>query len=332
MKINQKKGSGLGLCSGGLDSILSGLVLREQGLCVEWITFETPFFSSEKARRAAAITGIPLTVQNITKPYLTMLKAPNCGYGKHMNPCLDCHALMFRMAGEVLKAKGFDFLFSGEVLGQRPMSQTRPSLRYVEKHSGFDGHIIRPLSAKRLEETVPEKEGLVDREALLGITGRSRKEQIQLAQHFNLIDYPAPAGGCLLTDKGYSNRLKDLFAHQNRYSENELHLLKYGRHFRINADEKIIVGRTKQENGQMERYVDPGADMLLNVLDWPGPLVVIPHGATKETVLLAASICAGYSKALADTPVQVKVMSSKGREDVTVLPTTPKAVSKYLIH
>ena len=332
MKINQKKSSGLGLCSGGLDSILSGLVLREQGLRVEWITFETPFFSSEKARKAAAVTGIPVTVQNITKPYLTMLKAPNCGYGKHMNPCLDCHALMFRMAGETMKARGFDFLFSGEVLGQRPMSQTRPSLRYVEKHSGFDGYIVRPLSAQRLEETIPEKEGLVDRESLLGITGRSRKEQIQLARDFGLTDYPAPAGGCLLTDKGYANRLKDLFAHQDQCSENELHLLKYGRHFRINADAKIIVGRTEQDNEQMERYIDPAVDMVLKVRNCPGPLVVIPNGAAKDTVLLAASVCAGYSKAPADTSVQIKVISSKGREDVTVLPTAPKTVSRYLIH
>ena len=332
MKINQKRSSGLGLCSGGLDSILSGLVLREQGLHVEWITFETPFFSSEKARKASAVTGIPVTVQNITKPYLTMLKAPNCGYGKHMNPCLDCHALMFRMAGEMMKARGFNFLFSGEVLGQRPMSQTRPSLRYVEKHSGFDGYIVRPLSAQRLEETIPEKEGLVDREALLSITGRSRKEQIQLARDFGLTDYPAPAGGCLLTDKGYADRLKDLFAHQDRYSENELHLLKYGRHFRINADAKIIVGRTKQDNEQMERYIDPDADVVLKVRNCPGPLVVIPNGAAKDTVLLAASVCAGYSKAPADMPVQVKVISSKGREDVTVLPLAPKMVSNYLIH
>jgi tRNA-specific 2-thiouridylase len=331
MKINQKKGKGLGLCSGGLDSTLSGLVLREQGLRVEWVTFETPFFSSEKARKASASTGIPLTVQNITKPYLSMLKAPNCGYGKYMNPCLDCHALMFRMAGELLKAKGFDFLFSGEVLGQRPMSQTRPSLRYVEKNSGFDGYVVRPLSANRLEETIPEKEGLIDREALLGITGRSRKEQMQLAQHFGLTDYPAPAGGCLLTDKGYSNRLKDIFAHQDEYLENELHLLRYGRHFRIDADAKIIVGRTKQDNEQMERYLDPALDVLLKVKDYPGPLVVIPKGAARETILLAASVCAGYSKAPADTPVQVKVIASKGRENVTVLPIAPKDVGKYLI-
>jgi len=331
MKINQKKGKGLGLCSGGLDSILSGLVLREQGLHVEWVTFETPFFSSEKARKAAAVTGIPLTVQNITEPYLTMLKAPNCGYGKYMNPCLDCHALMFRTAGELMKEKGFDFLFSGEVLGQRPMSQTRPSLRYVEKNSGFDGYVVRPLSANRLEETIPEKEGLIDRGALLGITGRSRKKQMQLARHFGLTEYPAPAGGCLLTDKGYSSRLKDIFAHQDETSENELHLLRYGRHFRIDTDTKIIVGRTKQDNEQMERYLDPAVDMSLKVKDYPGPLVVIPNGAARDAVLLAASVCAGYSKAPADTPVQIKVVSSKGRETVTVLPIAPKNVGKYLI-
>ncbi|MBW2177226.1 MAG: tRNA 4-thiouridine(8) synthase ThiI, partial [Deltaproteobacteria bacterium] len=160
MNINQKESKGLGLCSGGLDSILAGIVLREQGIHVEWITFET------------------------TQTYLKMLKNPPCGYGKHMNPCLDCHALMFRLAGQVMAAEGFDFLFSGEVLGQRPMSQTRPSLRYVEKNSGHDGYLIRPLSALRLEESIPEKEGIVDREKLLGITGRGRKDQIRLAKHY----------------------------------------------------------------------------------------------------------------------------------------------------
>ena len=331
MNINQKKGSGLGLCSGGLDSILAGLVLRNQGLHVEWVAFETPFFSSEKARKAALITGIPLTVKNITQAYLEMLKAPNCGYGKNMNPCLDCHALMFRMAGEMMKAGGFDFLFSGEVLGQRPMSQTRPSLRYVEKHSGFDGYIVRPLSAKRLEESIPEKEGLVDREALHGIAGRSRKEQMRLARYFELTEYPAPAGGCLLTDKGYASRLRDVFAHQDRYPENELHLLKYGRHFRINADTKIIVGRTKEENERMERYFNPVADILLKMRNYPGPLVLIPNGGAGDMVLLAASVCAGYSKAPADTPADVGVVSPAGRETVTVLPTPPGRVSQYLI-
>ncbi len=328
---NQIKGRGLGLCSGGLDSMLAGLVLRQQGLIVEWITFETPFFSAENARNASQITGIPLMVQDITKPYLEMLKSPNCGYGKHMNPCLDCHALMFRMAGDVMKAKAFDFLFSGEVMGQRPMSQIRPSLRYVEKNSGYDGYVVRPLSAKRLEATIPEKEGLIDREALLNIAGRSRKEQIKLAKEFGITKYPAPAGGCLLTDKGYANRLRDLFAHQKDYAPNELHMLRYGRHLRINPDAKIIVGRTQNDNENLNKYYRKTQDTLLKVRNYPGPLVLVPNGSARETVLLAASVCAGYSKTPADMPAQVRITTPNGRETVTVLPLPPKTVSKYLI-
>jgi len=311
--------------------MLAGLVLKQQGLSVEWITFETPFFSAEKARNASRITGIPLMVQDITEPYLKMLKSPNCGYGKYMNPCLDCHALMFHMAGEVMQAKGFDFLFSGEVMGQRPMSQTRPSLRYVEKNSGFDGYIVRPLSAQRLEATIPEKEGLIDREALLNIAGRSRKEQIKLAKAFGITKYPAPAGGCLLTDKGYANRLRDLFAHQKDYADNELHMLRYGRHLRINSEAKIIVGRTQNDNEGLSKFYRSSQDTRIKVKNYPGPLVLIPNGAVKETVLLAASICAGYSKAPADMPVQVRVTSPKGRETVTVLPLPAKTVNQYII-
>jgi tRNA U34 2-thiouridine synthase MnmA/TrmU len=331
MNFNHKNVKGLGLCSGGLDSMLSGLILREQGIHVEWITFETPFFPSEKARRASEITGIPITIQPITDVYVEMLKAPNCGYGKHMNPCLDCHALMFRLAGERMKTKGFHFLFSGEVLGQRPMSQTGPSLRYVEKNSGFDGYILRPLSAKRLGETIPEKNGLVNRELLLGITGRGRKKQIRLAKHFGIRDYPAPSGGCLLTDKGYSNRLRDLFKYQSQYSENDFQLLKFGRHFRINDQAKIIVGRTKADNQAINRYIDPARDVIIKTRRYPGPLVVIPNGAPKEMILLAGTMCAGYSKAPQDMPVQVKVQNRAEKETVTVLGVPPKKFSKYLI-
>ena len=167
MNSNHKKIRGLGLCSGGLDSMLSGLVLRLQGVEVEWITFETPFFGSDKARKASRETGIPLTIVDIADRYLPMLINPPCGYGKHMNPCLDCHALMFNIAGRMMRDRGFDFLFSGEVLEQRPMSQTRPSLRYVEKHSGFNGYILRPLCAKKLPETIPEIKGMIKREHLM---------------------------------------------------------------------------------------------------------------------------------------------------------------------
>ena len=331
MTAKQKKARALGLCSGGLDSTLAGLVLRKQGIGVEWITFETPFFSSKKAIKASERTGIPLTVKNIFDAYLTMLRNPPCGYGKHMNPCLDCHALMFRIAGELMTEKSFDFLFSGEVLGQRPMSQTKPSLRYVEKHSGFDGYILRPLSAKNLPETIPEKEGWVDRELLYDFYGRSRKPQIQLAKEFNITEYPAPAGGCLLTDKGYAKRLRDLFEHQKTTTEAELHLLKYGRHFRINEETKFIVGRTQHDNEKIINYRNPAKDTLLKVRKIPGPVVLIPNGADEASVHLAASICIGYSKAKTETTQEVKVVTAKGKETIKVKGVSPGEVKKYMI-
>jgi len=331
MDSNQEKSKGLGLCSGGLDSILAGVVLREQGIRVEWITFETPFFKADKAWKASKMTGIPLQVERITETYLKMLKNPPCGYGKHMNPCLDCHALMFSLAGQVMEAKGFDFLFSGEVLGQRPMSQTRPSLRYVEKHSGYDGYLLRPLSALRLDESIPEKEGLVDREKLLGITGRGRKDQIRLAEQYGIVDYPAPAGGCLLTDKGYSDRLRDLFEHQADAPERHLEMLKYGRHFRLDAHTKIVVGRTKADNDMIQHCVDPAEDTIMKTIGYPGPLVVMPKGGDKGTVPLVASICAGYTKAPADQPIGVRVDSPTGSDTVEILPVKPGSVSRLLI-
>ena len=269
MKKKNKPVRALGLCSGGLDSMLAGLVLRDQDIDVAWITFETPFFNAAKARKASNMTGIPLTVKSIFNVYMKMLKNPPAGYGKHMNPCMDCHALMFKLAGELMRAKNFDFLFSGEVLGQRPMSQNKSSLGYVEKHSGFKGYIVRPLSARNLPLTIPEKEGLVERDRLLDISGRGRNRQIKLAQKFGISDYPAPAGGCLLTDKNFSNRLRDLFDHQDECTEEELHLLKHGRHFRLNPNAKLIVGRTEDDNENILKYHNPTADTVLDLKDFP---------------------------------------------------------------
>ena len=331
MNLSSKKARALGLCSGGLDSILSALILRTQGIAVEWITFETPFFSSIRARQAAASNGIPLTVNNITRIYLEMLKNPPCGYGQHMNPCMDCHALMFSLAGASMRKRGFDFLFSGEVLGQRPMSQTWASLRYVEKESGFDGYILRPLSAKKLPETIPEKEGLVKRELLLGISGRTRKEQITLAQTFGIRDYPTPAGGCLLTDKGYSRRLKDLFENQDTYNETDLHLLKYGRHLRLGSNIKIIVGRTQKDNDNIVKYYNQAIDTIIKVEKFPGPTLLIPQSGKKDDIVLAATICAGYSKAPNDKPVDVAAVSPHGREVITVIGIPPSDIKHFLI-
>ena len=331
MSFEQKKVRALGLCSGGLDSMLAGLILRNQDIDVQWITFETPFFSSQKARKASEITGIPLSVEDITEEYLPMLKNPPVGYGKWMNPCMDCHSLMFRIAGRHMKDRGFDFLFSGEVLGQRPMSQTKPSLRYVEKHSGFDGYILRPLSARRLPETVPEKNGWVNRDLLYDFSGRSRKPQIKLAKAFGITDYPAPAGGCLLTDKGYSNRLKDLFQYQENFTVPELHLLKYGRHFRLENKAKLIVGRTKWDNQHIIKYHNPKTDTLVKAMRIPGPFILIPHGADQPTVNLAASVCIGYSKTPNEVPVEILVKSPKGRETITSPGISPDEIREFII-
>lgn len=331
MILHPKKVRALGLCSGGLDSILSALVLRKQGIEVEWITFETPFFSSAGARQAAHVTGIPITVKNITDLYLKMLRSPPCGYGKHMNPCMDCHALMFRLAGRIMKDDQFDFLFSGEVLGQRPMSQTKSSLRYVEKQSGHDGYILRPLSAKKLPVTIPEKKGLVDRMLLLDISGRSRKQQIELAREFDVNNYPTPASGCLLTDKGYSTRLKDLFDHQDTYTENELHLLKYGRHLRLNHDTKIIIGRTKQDNENIKKYHSPASDAVVKVKNFPGPTVIAPCRSGKNITVLAASICAGYSKAPNNTQIDVLVATTHSSEIIKVTGIPPEKIRHLMI-
>ena len=331
MNLSLKKVKGLGLCSGGLDSMLSGMLLRKQGIAVQWITFETPFFSSEKAEQASKTTGIPLIVENITPIYLKMLTNPHCGYGKHMNPCMDCHALMFKLAGRIMKEKGFDFLFSGEVLGQRPMSQTMNSLRYVEKQSGFEGYILRPLSAKKLPETIPEQQGMINRDLLMDISGRSRKPQMKLAKEFGITNYPSPAGGCLLTDKGYASRLKDLFEHQEIYAERELHLLKYGRHLRIDKSTKIIVGRTQKDNENIQTYYAPNLDTIIKVKTFPGPIVLMPHSSGNEMRMLAASICAGYSKAPEITPVEVSVITPQGHETVRVMGVPPKEIKHFLI-
>jgi tRNA U34 2-thiouridine synthase MnmA/TrmU len=316
----------LGLSSGGLDSILAALVLKDQGIDVTWITFKTPFFSPASAILASKQNNIPIRVEEITDLYMEMLKNPPAGYGKNMNPCMDCHALMFAQAGVIMEKEGFDFLFSGEVAGQRPMSQTKNSMNYVAKNSGFKGHILRPLSARLFPETPMEKEGVVDREKLLDISGRSRKIQIALAKEMGVTQYPAPAGGCLLTDKGFSKRLRDLLYVQKIYDTRDLYLLSHGRHLRLAQDTRIVVGRTKSENQEISKLYDPGKDIRLRHAGLPGPLVIIPGGGSEETVRLAASICAGYTKADPGLPTQVVVQFQKKEETITVPVLKPAAL------
>ena len=294
--------------------MLAGLVLRDQGIDVEWVTFETPFFTAAKARKASAKTGIALTVKPIYPVYMKMLKNPPAGYGKQMNPCMDCHTLMFKLAGEMMQEQNFDFLFSGEVLGQRPMSQTKSSLQYVEKHSGFKGYILRPLSAKKLPETIPEKEGRVDRERLLDFAGRGRRPQIALAQKYGLTDYPAPAGGCLLTDEVFSRRLRDLFSARPTFELREIELLKLGRHFRIGPNTKLVVGRNSEEN-QAIQAMWKETDLLLRTVSFPGPTVLALGHLSPELEELAASVTVSYSDAGDSQLTEVSLMG-KGMNGV----------------
>lgn len=318
----ERKVRALGLCSGGLDSILSALTLRDQGIEVSWVSFVTPFFSADKAEAASRATGVPLEVREITGVYLSMLRAPRAGYGKNMNPCLDCHSLMFRLAGELMAEQGFDFLFSGEVLGQRPMSQNRSALAYVAKHSGMGPKILRPLSAKLLPVTEPEREGLVDRDRLLGLSGRSRKPQIELAQHYGVKDYPTPAGGCLLTDIGFSRRLSDLFGHEKEgpASVREMEILKHGRHFRLSESLKAAVGRNQAENERISALYNPEEDVLFTMENVPGPRVLVPMGGSlpEEELAPAAALAAAYSKALTGRQVQVRAATPAGVRSLSI--------------
>ena len=331
MMAHEKKVKALGLCSGGLDSILAARMLQDQGIMVEWVAFETPFFSADNARRASINNKIPIIVKDITDLYLPMLKNPPCGYGKNMNPCMDCHALMFRIAGEMMAETGSDFLFSGEVVGQRPMSQQKKSLRYVEKNSGFDGSILRPLSAKLLPETPMEQNGLVDREKLGDLSGRGRKPQMEMAKRFGVTDYPSPAGGCLLTSVGYSSRLRDLFEHQEAFTVTDLEYLGYGRHLRMEDRVKIIVGRNQGDNASLLGLYRPDQDALLQVKSFSGPVTVIPGRCGQDALLKAAAVSAGYSSAPLDAPVEVSVTLPEGAILLTVTPIPRAHVQDLLI-
>jgi tRNA U34 2-thiouridine synthase MnmA/TrmU len=296
----------IGLLSGGLDSMLATRIILDQGIEVLGLAFVTPFFGPEKSQDAARALGIPLRVVDMTSEHWALLKNPKHGHGKGMNPCIDCHALMLRRAGHLLEETGADFLFTGEVLGQRPFSQNRQSLAVVERESGFAGRILRPLSARLLDETVIEQAGLVDRSRLLDISGRSRKRQMALAVEWEIRDYPTPAGGCLLTDPVFSRRLKDLLKNNPAAEIREVELLKVGRHFRRRPGLKYIVGRNKKENEFMEKWRLP-EDGWGRVAGHPGPLLLaLGRMEGEDDRLEIAGLCSAYSDAPDLEPISVQ--------------------------
>ncbi len=321
---------GIGLFSGGLDSILAFKLIEQQGIEVLGITFETPFFSASKARAAARRIGLSLSVVDFTAEHLRMLRSPRYGYGRNLNPCIDCHTLMLQVAGRRMEEEGADFLFTGEVLGQRPMSQGRQSLHVVAKNAGYPDRILRPLSAKLLPETAPEREGKVDRSRLLDIQGRGRKQQMELAARYGIDSYPPPAGGCLLTDPMFTRRLRDLFDRRPDPEIREIEHLKVGRHFRLNESDRAVVGRNAMDNATIEHLAVSG-DALFRMAQYPGPTVLVPGGGDEAARLTAAGLCARYSDAPRDRDVLVHWIQDGKITSLTVRALRPEETEKMLV-
>lgn len=277
-----KKAKALVLLSGGLDSILAAKILQNQGIKVTALSFKSYFFNTAAAEKAAKNLKIPLKIINFSKEHLEMVKNPQHGYGKAINPCIDCHILMLKKAKGIMKKEKFDLVATGEVLGERPMSQNLSTLKLIEKESSLKGYLLRPLSAKLLGETIPEKKELVDRRRLLDISGRSRKKQIALAKKWKIKWYPTPAGGCLLTDLEFSKKLKELFGKYPKCNGNDIEFLKLGRHFWVNKT-KIIVGRNEKENKKIEKLAKRG-DILIEMKNYPGPLTLIRNYSKRKII------------------------------------------------
>ena len=285
---------GLSLMSGGLDSQLAVRVLQSAGAEVEAVCFSTPFFDCTGARRAAEALGVKLHLVDFTDDELALIRHPPHGFGGAMNPCIDCHAQMIRRAGELMSRLGFDFVATGEVLGQRPMSQNRQSLGIVERSSGLQGRLVRPLSAKLLEPTLPETDGSLDRARLLDISGRSRDRQIALAAEFGIVDYPSPAGGCKLTEDGFSRKLRDLMEHEGLESRKLVELLLVARRFRLPGGSSVALGRDRGENAVLRELVCEG--MVLAPVNVPGPTAFVPSLKSEEDLALALGLVVAYSR------------------------------------
>ena len=287
----------LGLLSGGLDSTLAVKLLLDRGIEVQAINFVTPFCLCRKggcgAAEAAKTFNIPLKMVSAGTDYLRVVRNPKFGYGKNLNPCLDCRIFMFKKAKKYAKQIGAEFIFTGEVLGQRPMSQHRAALDLIEREAGLEGKILRPLSGKLLPKTEAEEKGFVDREALRDIRGRSRKPQIEMTKEFNITNYPCPAGGCLLTDREFANKLRDLFKHKKRVTVKEVNLLKVGRHFRL-GENKIIVGRNEAENKVLLQSRQK-SDLVFEVPNCGSPTTILHGPKSRKAIETAAGLTAFHS-------------------------------------
>ena len=325
----------LAMISGGLDSVLAAKLIKEQGIEVIGICFKSYFFNEENAKRMTKQIGIQLEVIDFSEEHFDMVRDPKHGWGKNMNPCIDCHSMMMRYSGELLEKFNADFIITGEVLNQRPMSQNRSALDVVKKQSGFSDKILRPLCAKNLKETQMEVEGLVDREKLLDFSGRNRKPQMALAEKWGIKDYPSPAGGCKLTEPNYSIRLKDMLDTKEDVTEKDIHLLKYGRHFVSENKTKVIVSRTGEEGEQIKQLLN-NKDMMFFTSNYNGAMVIIPEGnnPTDDDLIFACRLAARYSKGKDEELVRVKFGKVSTEFDMAkdVNAMTQEELDKYIIN
>jgi len=293
----------IALLSGGLDSTLATVVVRNLGVDVTAVTFLTPFGCNAEDRSSCSHNALPaarkydfkLKMAHLGEKFIDIVRNPVHGHGKNMNPCIDCRILMLREAKDLMDMTGADFLVTGEVIGQRPMSQMRNTLRMIEKRAGVPDLVLRPLSARILPETLPERRGLIDRERLYGFHGRGRRPQMDLAAELGITDYPVPAGGCLLTDPIYSRKLANFLRLKPDLSPGDLPLLGVGRHFITPGGAWIIVGRNEKENNTLKGLIKEG-DISLFAQGGGSPIVVVRYCSAEEDVETAAGICVRYSR------------------------------------
>jgi len=350
LKADGSPVKGIGLVSGGLDSTLAVKVIRDQGIEVIAVNFSTGFCRSDhhramgrfgadqdpgrlrnEALRAGADLGVPVRVVDISEDYMDVILRPKHGYGANMNPCVDCRAYMLAAASKIMEEEGADFVFTGEVLGQRPMSQHLRAMKVIEKDAGLTGRLLRPLSAQLLAATLPEREGWVDRESLLRLQGRTRKPQLALAREAELTDIPSPAGGCCyLTDKVYSSRFHDHLMHLaegEKPGAKDVLMMKVGRHFRISPALKLVIARDEAECNFLTHFFPELPS--LEAVDAVGPVAVAQprkgYSPTPAEYATMAALVARYGKGKDATAVKVSIRGGKAEEVVEVSPLVDDA-------
>ncbi len=330
----EKKRRALALFSGGLDSALAIKVIKDQGIDVIALNFVSHFFGgkNEKAEKMAEQLGIKVEYVHFEKRHTEVVKNPVYGRGKNMNPCIDCHSLMFKVAGELLEKYDADFVISGEVLGQRPMSQNSAALEKVKKLSGMDELIVRPLSAKLLPPSKPELEGWIDREKLLDIQGRSRHSQMELMEKYGLVEYPSPGGGCLLTDPAFSDRLSIL--EKDGYLEEKysflFHLIKKSRFYRLEKGKYLFVGRDQEGNERIASYKELGSFYLCGHRV-PGPHMLGFGEFNEEDMNLVKELFSRYSKCKGKEEIEVRINGQISKVPVVDVEKVEEFMKKYQI-